>query len=111
MGKYTKDMLESGKHVVELRNGDRKLYLNGSFIGQYFVELLTSYNDDLTITGHSSLDVVKVFSADSKRCSLKDILENPVPLLFERKIPATISKDEALKKLAEVYGKEVKVEW
>ena len=99
MGKFTKDMLESGKHVVELRNGDRKLYLNGSFIGQYFVEPLTSYNDDLTITGHSSLDVVKVFSADSKRCSLKDILENPVPFCLKGKYQRLYQKTRLLKSL------------
>ena len=112
MEKFTKDMLESGMHVVELRNGERQLYLNGSFIGQYAGEPLTSYNDDLTGIDYDFMDVVKIFQAVRRCCSLIDIINNPGTLVWERQEPMIIiPKHEALKKLAEVYGKEVKVEW
>lgn len=111
MEKFTKDMLESGKHVVEYRNGVRRLYLNGFFIGLYCGMRLTTYNDDLSANTSVNLDIVKVFSTDNAFNSLDSILKNPGELVWERKKPVTISKDEALKKLAEVYGEEVKVEW
>lgn len=111
MEKFTKDMLESGKHVVEYRDGARRLYLNGFFIGLHCGLPLSHYNDDLTEEVSANLDIAKVFLADYKYNSLDAILNRPGKLVWEREKPVTISKDEALKKLAEVYGEEVKVEW
>ena len=111
MRKFTKDMLESGKHIVEYRDGERRLYLNGFFIGLYCGLPLSLYNDDLTEEVSVNLDIVKVFLADYKYNALDAILKRPGKLVWERKKPVTISKAEALKKLAEVYGEEVKVEW
>ena len=109
--KFTKDMLESGKHVVEYRDGERRLYLNGSFMGMDSGALLTSYNDDLTVTRYMFLDIVKVFSVDRKHLSMTDVLANPGPLVWEREGQRVVSKEEALEKLTELYGEEVSVEW
>lgn len=111
MGKFTKDMLESGKHIVEYRNGVRRLYLNGFFIGLYCGMPLVAYNDDLSANTSVSLDIVKVFLADGECNSLDGILKRPGKLVWVRENPVIITKDEVLKKLAEIYGEEVKVEW
>ena len=108
---FRKDMLESGKHIVEYRNGARRLYLNGFFVGLHCGLPLSLYNDDLTEYIDVNLDIVKVFLAHVAYGSLDAILKRPGKIVWERKKPVTISKAEALKKLAEVYGEEVKVEW
>ena len=109
--KFTKDMLVSGEHVVEYRNGKRKLYLNGGFMGLYSGTSLMLYRDDLTEIINSSEDIVKVFLVDVTYNSIKDILDYPGILVWQRKERVTISKYEALRKLKEVYGEEVSVEW
>ena len=110
MEEFRKDMLSSGEYIVELRDGKRYLFLEGYFVGQITGHHLSVYKCDLKHAYKRSLDVMKVYLADVD-FSLEKILHRPAKLLWERKEIITISKDEALKKLAEVYGKEVKVEW
>lgn len=108
---FPKYMLKSGRHIVEFRNGERKLYLNWRFIGLHSGISSTLYNDDLTVPNYSLLDVVKVFLVNETYNSLKGILDYPGTLVWERKERTTISKYEALEKLKELYGEEVNVEW
>lgn len=108
---FPKYMLKSGMHIVEFRNGERKLYLNERFIGLHSGISSTLYNDDLTLPGYSLLDVVKVFLVNEAYNSLRRILNYPDSLVWQRKEGVTISKYEALRKLKEVYGEEVSVEW
>ena len=58
MEEFRKDMFESGKHIVEYRNGVRRLYLNGFFIGLYCGMPLITYNDDLTSNTAKNMDIV-----------------------------------------------------
>ena len=103
-------MLESGSHVVEFRDGKKYLYLNGYFVGKTTGENISKYYKDLKNAYLKEHDVMKVYFA-TEDCSLENILSRHGKMIWERKEPRTISKEEALKKLEEVYGEEVKVEW
>lgn len=107
---FTKDMLKSGEHVVEYRNGDKRLYLNGCFVGPNSGVPLSSYLDDLKNRhGEDQIDIVAVYKAITGS-SFEYILSYSNELIWRRddepiEIPAT----EAFSKLREIYGKEVKI--
>ena len=50
--------------VVELRNGERNIILNGKVMSFISFTSLDGYNNDLTDKNTSRLDIVKVFSSD-----------------------------------------------
>lgn len=111
MEKFTKDMLKSGEHVVEFRNGDRKLYRDGCFVGPNSGTFVRSYSDDLKneFEGDDRFDIVAVYEAISSP-SFEYMLNHSDKLIWKRddepiEIPAT----EAFAKLREIYGKEVKI--
>lgn len=112
MEKFTKDMLKSGEHVVEFRNGDRKLYRDGCFVGPKTGTFVRSYSDGLKHTwegGDDRFDIMAVYKAISSP-SFEYILKHSDELIWKRddepiEIPAT----EAFAQLREIYGKEVKI--
>lgn len=107
---FTKDMLKSGEHVVEYRNGDRRLYLNGYFIG------IGSYNDPCHYSNnlknkrhHEDLDIIAVYKAKNGMY-FENILKLADELIWRRDDePIEIPSAEAFAKLREIYGKEVKI--
>ena len=108
---FTKDMLKSGEHVVEYRNGDRRLYLNGYFVGPDCGNAISNYCGNLKTFKHrdSEFDVVGIYAAD-RRSSFDDILNDSTGLIWKRdEEPIEIPSSEAFAKLREIYGKEVKI--
>ena len=108
---FTKDMLKSGEHVVEYRNGDRRLYLNGRFIGPHMGSQSCSYTKDLRNAGPGGdkLDIKAVYRA-SDMLSFKAILNKSTEIIWRRdEEPIEIPSSEAFAKLREIYGKEVKI--
>ena len=107
---FTKDMLKSGEHVVEYRNGDKRLYLNGCFVGPNSGVPLSSYLDDLKNRyGEDRIDIVAVYKAITGS-SFEYILSYSNELVWRRDDePIEISATEAFAKLKEIYGKEVKI--
>ena len=78
----TKNDLKDGM-IVELRNGDKRLVLNGGLADYYSYNSLELYTDDLKFTG-SSHDIMKIYS--SKLSCLNDILNiKNHDLIWERK--------------------------
>ena len=62
---FTKDMLVAGKHVVEYRDGNRRLVV---LVGNYFNLVgvngnvwLKKHNENLIHNDHYELDIVKVY--------------------------------------------------
>ena len=106
---FTKDMLKSGEHVVEYRNGARRLYITGIFIEENNCNELKNYDINLKhIGGEKSLDIVAVYKA--KKGSLSYIIKYSDELVWKRdEKPIEIPSSEAFAKLKEIYGKEVKI--
>lgn len=108
---FTKDMLKSGEHVVEYRNGDKRLYLNSCFVGFSQGTYSCEFSNDLRNAGPGGdkLDIMAVYRA-SKRLSFKDILDKSTEIIWKRdEEPIEIPSSEAFAKLREIYGKEVKI--
>ena len=61
---FTKDMLESGKHVVEHRDGTKCLVINNKLAGLYKGELLSNFTIGLLHHTDSLHDVVRVYKAN-----------------------------------------------
>lgn len=64
-GKFTKDMLVSGRHVVKRRDGRLALYLNGKFHVELHSNISDSYYNDLESSSGSNYDIVEVFEANN----------------------------------------------
>lgn len=108
---FTKDMLKSGEHVVEYRNGDKRLYLNSCFVGFSQGTYSCEFSNDLRNAGPGGdkLDIMAVYRA-SKRLSFKDILDKSTEIIWKRdEEPIEIPSSEAFAKLRKIYGKEVKI--
>lgn len=108
--KFSKDMLESGKHIVVLRNGRKCLYLNNCFITHTKCNKLIEYKEDLKHVHDRDYDVMEVYCA-KEECSFSDILFFLGEKLWKRNDPLIITKEKALETLKALYGEEVKVEW
>ena len=107
--KFTKDMLKSGEHVVEYRDGHRSLYLNGYFVGINSYNDSFYYSDNLENTRFESLDIVAVYKAQ-KDTSFTGILNSPKELIWKKyEKPIEISLSEAFARLKEIYGQDVKI--
>lgn len=109
---FTKDMLKNGEHVVEFRNGDRKLYRDGCFVGPNSGTFVRSYSDDLKNVwegGNDRFDIVAVYEAISSP-SFEYMLNHSDKLIWKRdEEPIEIPLSEAFAKLKEIYSKEVKI--
>lgn len=64
---FTKDMLVSGAHIVEMRDGVRYLVAGDYIIGEDGYMPLSKYNDELELkNSYRDLDIVKVFNGGNK---------------------------------------------
>lgn len=89
---FTKDMLEAGKHVVELNNGERYLVIN-TLNNQTFVNIdayftsLNSFDNNLKMGGNTDhkLTVKKVYNIYSSNI-INNLLSNDssISLIWER---------------------------
>lgn len=61
--------LEDGM-VVEYRNGEKRLFLNGSFLGIDSYAIITDFNEDLSHRLLKKSDIVKVYKVNSFNHSL-----------------------------------------
>ena len=106
---FTKDMLKSGEHVVEYRNGDRRLYLNDYLVGCESGNDIRFYSSDLKSKPNAEFDIMAVYKA-AKGNTLYVILNYSNELIWKRdEGPIEIPATEAFAKLKEIYGKEVKI--
>lgn len=109
---FTKDMLKSGEHVVEYREGGRALYRKGCFVGPKAGTYAREYSDDLKNVwegGDDRFDIVAVYEAISSP-SFEYMLNHSDKLIWKRdEEPIEISATEAFAQLKEIYGKEVKI--
>ena len=110
MEKFTMDMLESGKHVVVLRNGKKCLYLNNCFVSYNTGNKLIEYREDLKHKHNRAYDVVEVYCV-KEGSSFFNIFLSLGEQLWKRNDPLIITKEKALELLKTMYGEEVKVEW
>lgn len=107
--KFTKDMLKSGEHVVEYRNGTKRLYLNGYFVGPLSGIVIESFNDNLKYDDDAEYDIVAIYEACGSR-AFDGILTDSRDLIWKRdNEPIEISATEAFAQLKALYGKEVKI--
>lgn len=106
---FTKDMLKSGEHVVELRNGTRYLYIGKYLIGEEGGDLLSNYTDNLTVPFYTELDICKVYKTP-KQITFMGIMENADEVIWERKEePKDVPASEVYAMLREKYGCECKI--
>ena len=66
---FTLGDLEDGM-VVEYRNGEKRLFLNGSFLGIDSYAIITDFNEDLSHRLLKKSDIVKVYKVNSFNHSL-----------------------------------------
>lgn len=105
---FTKADLEDGM-VVEHRDGDRAIILDGRAIGTGFLEL-NCLTDDLMYDLDSENDIVKVFK--SKKCDNKRNLFNDknLELIWERTETKHMTAEEMRQKLEELTGEKIEIE-
>ena len=104
---FTKSMLRNG-YVVEYRNGERGIYLDGFFSDINDGMNLDHFNNDLTFHGDRSYDIVAIYKPEGN-LSLRDVVHSSGDPIWKREEFHEISMGEAIKKLEEVYGKPVKI--
>ena len=75
--------------VVELRNGERNIILNGKVMSFISFTSLDGYNNDLTDKNTSRLDIVKVFSSD---INILNDIKTVSNVIWERKKEVDWSK-------------------
>lgn len=93
--------------IVEYKNGDRRIYIEGNISGLDGHCSITSHRDDLTYIDHD-LDIDRVYEFSSG--TLRYALECPGTLIWERgKTVKEISLDEAFRILEEKLGCPVKI--
>lgn len=105
---FPKNILASGKYVVEFRNKIRALCLDNRLIGEGMGEILENYNCDLTHKYHQPSDVCVIYK-DPGYCTFEAILRHADEIVWSRENIRKISKREALNKLNEVYGEKVEI--
>lgn len=105
---FTKADLKDGM-VVEHRDGDRAIILDGRAIGTGFLEL-NCLTDDLMYDLDSENDIVKVFK--SKKCDNKRNLFNDknLELIWERTETKRMTTEEMRQKLEELTGEKIEHE-
>jgi hypothetical protein len=85
---FTKDMLESGKHVVEYRDGEKRLVFNDTLTSANSGIPLSSYNHQLLHKEFPDLDIVKVYKLNSAIYGLNRILNESNELIWKRQEPS-----------------------
>ncbi len=105
---FTKSDLKDGM-IVEHRDGDRAIILDGRAIGDGFLEL-NYLTDDLMCDFDSENDIVKVFK--SKKCDNKRNLFNDenLELIWEREEVKRMTVEEMRQKLEELTGEKIEYE-
>lgn len=71
-----KNDLISGKHVVELRNGERRLFLEGTFVNNSNWNTIGAYHNNLENCHVDELDVVKIFEITNFLCTFQGLLKH-----------------------------------
>ena len=89
---FTKDMLKDGM-IIELRNGNRFIMINGCLVGKSTYCSLEWHRSDLTSQLDSNMDVVKVFEVKTP-CTFISILDNTGKLIWERKDVKEVTVEE-----------------
>lgn len=109
---FTKDMLKSGEHVVEYRNGKRALYINGYFVNDDGYMNSKDYDCSLIETKYGRVqdyDIAAVYKI-TMYSSFNNILNRYIERIWKRdEEPIEIPSSEAFAQLREIYGKEVKI--
>ena len=98
---FTKDMLKDGM-IIELRNGNRFIMINGCAVGKSTYCTLEYCKYDLTSKTSDDFDIVKVFEVNTPTTFIS-ILSNPGKLIWERKEVKEITAEEACKLLKEKF--------
>ena len=96
--------------VIEYRDGDRRLFMQGSLIGIESYGDIEDYNENLLTDMHEGLDIVKVYTINGFRKSFKDLFsDHNLTLIFNAESHRRKFEIEAeLKKLhEELYALEV----
>lgn len=80
-----KSLLVSGAHVVEYRNGDKRLYLNGAFISETCGMPSDKYDADLINRDvGNSMTIVAIYEALAGETSLENILAHSDKVVWRR---------------------------
>lgn len=98
---FTKNMLKDNM-IIELRNGNRFILIDGCGIGKSIYSSLKYYGNDLTSDLTFDLDIMKVFEVKTPITFMK-ILDNPGKLIWERKDVKKITAEEAARLLKEKF--------
>ena len=93
----TKSDLQNGM-VIEQRNGDCRLVLNGKMIDKHGFSELGRHTESLKSELSESLDIVKIYSVNAKSTS-EIFLSECLTLLWERKEPKKMTVSEIAKEL------------
>ena len=89
---FTLDDLEDGM-VVEYRNGEKRLFLNGSFLGIDSYAIITDFNEDLSHRLLKKSDIVKVYKVNSFNHSLIGLpATSNLTLIFDAEVHRNKSK-------------------
>ena len=98
---FTKNMLKDNM-IIELRNGNRFIMINGCGVGESTFSTLEYHKNDLTSDLTFDLDIMKVFEVKTPITFMK-ILDNPGKLIWERKDVKEITAEEAARLLKEKF--------
>lgn len=111
---FTKADLKVG-HVVEYRNGNRRLvHAEGNdkfllFIGATTYEIASIYNDNLLCKRDHNFDIMKVYNLKDSYITSGNMLDVKFNLIWERKEVRDISISDAEVIIKAATGKQVKI--
>ena len=98
---FTKDMLKD-KMIIELRNGNRFIMIDGCAVGKSTYCSLEYIKYDLTSKTNEDFDIVKIFEVKTP-ITFIGILDNPGKLIWEREDTKEITVEEAARMLKEKF--------
>lgn len=111
---FTKDMLVSGQHIVEWRNGERFLVAGEFLIGSTGYEPLNNFQNQLENNNCDGWDIVKVYCGESNNGRIwaargfQSLICSPLlTLIWQRESPEESQKRKD-KKVLEEQVKELK---
>ena len=106
---FTKGDLKNGM-VIEYRNGERGLVLNGKIIGFRVYTDLKDYSEDLRckVDDCTCIDIMKIFNTCAT-CLEHAFKNSNLELIWERKETERMTVEEMAAKLQELTGKGIEV--
>lgn len=93
---FTKSCVQDGM-TIEFKNGERRIKIGSFFKGKNNCGNWDIFSNNL-ISTCNGFKIVKVYDDRERRCSIEEMIDNPINLIYERK-EELVTKDVSLEEI------------